>query len=173
MKGNVTMTDGNKPGGNSFNPSTDERLISGSMLPPKGHPGDVSGAPYGKDSYSLTYYGAGTGLGHRIKGFRGLYDMELDDLGRQIDEPEKLIAAWEKGQGQDSLTILRFCKLCDVFRTTPNSLLMGPYFVQAGPLDGMGQYLETLPDEAQLAILHIARMCRWNAGKQPPPSPYL
>jgi transcriptional regulator with XRE-family HTH domain len=151
----------------------DERLKGGSWLPPQGHPSGVTGAPsFDPDNaYSFTSHAVGTGLGNRIRGFRGLYDMSLGSLAAQMNVPEDMVAAWESAK--EPPTVLQLCLMCDVFKTTPNALLMGPYYVQAGPLDGLGQHLETLPNEAQLAILFIARICRRNEGKKPPESPYL
>ena len=151
----------------------EERLSGRSMVPPQGRPDGVTGAPkYAPPGYhSDTYFAAGTGLARRIRGFRGLYDMSASFLAEQLNVPEATVLAWESAQ--ESPTMLQFCLLCDAFKTTPNGLLMGPFYVQDGPLRGLGNHLETLPGDAQMAILFIARIAYRNDGRDLPESPYL
>ena len=166
------MKDGKKPGDKPFDSANDERLTGKSWVPPQSGHGTIDGGPRNGMNYlGDTYYAAGTGLGRRIRGFRGLYDMSKESLATQMKVPEIEVAAWESGKEQPS--VLQLCLLCDVFRTTPNALLMGPFYVQEGPLRGLGHHLETLPGDAQMAILFIARLCYKNEGKEFPETPYL
>ena len=109
---------------------------------------------------------AGKGLGSRIRGFRGFCDMSRGSLAARLNVSEETVAAWE--DGQESPTLLQICLMCEFFNTTPNDLLLGPSYVQAGPLLGLGLYMESLPNEAQMAILNIARMCRRTEGEKSP-----
>jgi DNA-binding transcriptional regulator YiaG len=143
-----------------LDPETDERLTSGSLLPPQWRLGSLDG------TQTDTCCAAAAGLGSRIRGFREFYDMSRGSLATLLNVSEETVAAWE--DGQESPTVLQVCLMCEVFNTTPNALLLGPSYVQAGPLLGLGHYMESLPNEAQMAILHIARMCRRTEGEKSP-----
>jgi len=67
-------------------PATDERLARGGWLPPQGRPGGVDGTPvYGSRNETTTCYAAGTGLGRRIVGFRGLCDISRAKPGHPAE----------------------------------------------------------------------------------------
>lgn len=139
------------------------------MASPEEHPVGISGeSAYGpRDGEGDDYYQAlETGLGRRIGGFRGLYAWSRSDLAGKMGVSEEAIKAWENATEEP--TVRQVGRLCDLFKTTPNGLLMGPFYVQPGPLKGLGQHLETLPHEAQMAILFIARIVRRSEGKSVP-----
>ncbi len=118
----------------AIDPENDERLTDDSWFPPQGRPGSLDGTPrYGpRNSQTDTCCAAGKGLGSRIRGFRGFYDMSMDSLAAQLNVSEETVAAWEGGQ--ESPTLLQVCLMCDVFKTTPNALLLGPYYLTAAGL---------------------------------------
>lgn len=152
-------------------PKTDERLVGGNWAAPQGRPTGIDGTSRAGPLTYMTdsFYAAGTGLARRIRGFRGLYDMDRSRLAAALKVPETTIAAWEAAT--ESPTVLQLCLLCDVFRTTPNALLMGPFYVQDGPLRGLGHHLETLPGEVQMAMLFMARVA-CQANNMAPPTIY-
>lgn len=154
--------------GSRIDPATDGRLAGDDWFPPQGHPGSVDGVPgYGPSNGETdTYVAAETGLGRRIRGFRGLYDMHQSSLAAELNVPEETIDAWETAMEQP--TVRQLSHMCDVFKTTPNGLLMGPFYVQPGPLRGLGQHLETLPGELQLAILFMVRSYCQASKREPP-----